>query len=98
MSGMPLVQALLLLASLVAVIAYCVKRSVLRNALGGSEVRWRKSSATAAHNPFPDTRERSGIGVMARFPSSRFFQNNAVVLPIGETIPAPVTATCSIAT
>jgi len=35
---------------------------------------------------------------MARFPSSRFFQNNAVVLPIGETIPAPVTATCSIAT
>ena len=35
-------------ASLVAVIAYCVKRSVLRNALGGSEV---EHQARARHAP-----------------------------------------------
>ena len=52
----------------------------------------------ADRGPEPVAREigaPSGIGAIARLPSRRRCQKDSIVLPMGETIPIPVTATCS---
>src|SRR5581483_1876062 len=57
---------------------------------------YEKSLGTAAHRRLPESLTAPWIGAMARLPASNCCLKIPVVLPMGVTIPIPVTATCSI--